>query len=232
MPWAAAAVVLLAALGTIVYFGGRSLGWFDGKAYVHPRDVSGMQYQKAESVLAKEGLKSKVVSFEVGSAASFHLVLHQNPQPNNLVVKDTVVYLTVSSGPKQAFLPYVIGQSYANALNDITSRGFKVRKVTTTTVDQAQIGTVANESPPYGSYYAQGTFITLTVYKGLAVAEVPTKGTSDVSEQTARDALTLAGFTPVLGRQAYSQSVPVNWVITTYPAARSLTRRKARRSSS
>jgi beta-lactam-binding protein with PASTA domain/tRNA A-37 threonylcarbamoyl transferase component Bud32 len=216
IPWAAAAIVLLAALGAVGYFGGRSLGYFGGKASVHPTDVTGMQYQKAESALSKEGLVPKV-SFVVGTRSNFHLVLRQNPQTSDLVVKGTPVYLTVSSGPLQELLQYVVGQPLAEASNTVRGLGFLVSVVHTPTSDPALIGTVANESPSSGSYYARGTVVTLTVYKGLATEVVPTKLTQNVSEQTARDALFAAGFTVVVGRSEYSNIVPVNWVITTYP---------------
>ena len=216
MPWAAAAIVLLAALGAIGYYGGRSLGYFGGKASVHPTDVTGMQYQKAESALTKEGLVPKV-SFVVGTRSNFHLVLTQNPQTSDLVVKGSPVYLTVSSGPRQELLQYVVGQPFAEASNTVRGLGFVVSVVHRPTSDPALIGTVANESPSSGSYYARGTVVTLTVYKGLATEVVPTKLTQDVSVQTARVALFAAGFTVVVGRSEYSNTVPVNWVITTYP---------------
>ena len=113
VPWAVAAVVLLAGLGAIGYYAGRDLGYFGGKGWVHPKDVRGMQYQKAESLLSKQGLDPKV-SFIIGTAADFHQVLKEQPGTTEDVRQGDPVYLTVSSGPRQELMPYVVGHVLAD----------------------------------------------------------------------------------------------------------------------
>jgi serine/threonine-protein kinase len=216
IPWAVSAVVLLVGLAAIVYVGGRALGYFGGKPSVHPTDVVNMPYQKAESLLTTQGLKPKV-SFIIGTAGDFHLVLRENPGTNELVKQGDLEYLTVSSGPRQELMPYVIGHVQQDAENSLKSLGFDWKILHEPTSDPALIGTVANQYPQSGSDYAQGTTVTLTVYKGQPTELVPTKFTSNVSVETARNALVAAGFLVVMGRSGYSSTVQKNWVITTYP---------------
>jgi serine/threonine-protein kinase len=216
VPWAASALVLLVGLAAIAYFGGRALGYFGGKPSVRVADVYRMQYLQAETKLRKQGLEPQV-SFIIGNASDDHLVLRQKPTALTLVTQGDTVYLTVSSGPRQEMMPYVLGQTLVNATAKLRSEGFLVHVVHEATTDPALLGSVANQSPQSGSDYAQGTVVTLTVYKGQVTVEVPVKFTSDVPELTARNALFDAGFQVVLGRSTYSPNVPKNWVITTYP---------------
>ena len=216
VPWAVSAVVLVVGLAAIVYFGGRALGYFGGEPSVHLTDVINMPYEKAESTLRAQGLKPKV-TFVIGSAANLHLVQTESPAPSNLVTKGDAVNLTVDAGPQQELLVYVVGKTLAQATTAVAGEGFKVNVAHEATTNPALIGTVAAQYPPSGSKYAQGTTVTLTVYKGLVTVQVPTKFDQNVSVQTARNALIAAGFQVVMGRNEYSPTVPVNWVITTYP---------------
>ncbi len=216
VPWAVSAVVLLVGLAAIVYFGGRALGYFGGEPSVHLEDVVNMNYQTAESKLRAQGLTPDV-KFVVGSAANLHLVQTESPAPSNLVKKGDSVLLTVDSGPKQELMQYVIGKTQAQATSVIAGEGFLVKLAHEPTTNPALIGTVANQYPPSGSFYAQGTSVTLTVYKGLATEQVPTKFDQNVTVETARTALLAAGFQVVMGRSTYSKFVQSGWVITTYP---------------
>ena len=112
MPWVLAAVVLAAALGVLVYVGGRSLGYFGGKPSFRPMDVVGQNYQKAEAELTGQGLVPQVKKIQ-GTKKNKDLVLVQDPQATALVQKGDTVKLTVSSGPpppKQVFLPHRQGR--------------------------------------------------------------------------------------------------------------------------
>ena len=215
VPWAVSLLVLLVGLAAIIYFGGRSLGWFGGTPSVHVADVSHMPYLRAESRLDGQGLHPQV-KFIVGSAQNDHLVLAQSPAATTLVKKGSTVYLTVSSGPTRELMPYVIGQTQANATGNIRSQGFEVRYAHMPTTDPALLGTVAKQYPPSGSDYPQGTIVTLTIYKGTVSIPVPTKNV--VGEPVAIASASLrANFVVVVGRYTYSSTVPKGDVIYTYP---------------
>ncbi|MGA2528000.1 MAG: Stk1 family PASTA domain-containing Ser/Thr kinase [Acidimicrobiales bacterium] len=218
IPWVAAALVLLIGLGAIAYFGGRSLGWFGGKPSVHEADVTHMAYQQAEHKLRTQGLVPQV-SFIIGTASDAHLVLRQSPAALTLVTKGDTVFLTVSSGPRQELMPYVIGQTLANAQAKLASEGFKSTITSESTSNPALLGTVANQQPQSGSNYAQGTIVTLTVYKGLLEVVVPSKNVINEPIATARNTLEggAGDFLVVVGRYEYSSTVPANYVVNTYP---------------
>jgi serine/threonine-protein kinase len=216
VPWVVSALVLLVGLAAIVYFGGRSLGYFGGKPSVHLTDVNHMSYPKAESLLRGQGMHPQV-KFIVGTAADDHLVLKENPAATTLVKKGSTVYLTVSSGPTQEQMPYVLGQTQANATDSLLSRGFKVHIAHEATSNPALLGTVAAQSPSPGSYYAQGMIETLTIYKGTVNEPVPTKNVVGEPISIASASLRAADFLVVVGRYTYSSTVPKGDVIYTYP---------------
>jgi serine/threonine-protein kinase len=218
MPWAAAAIVLLAALGAIGYFGGRSLGYFGGKVSLHVRDVQGMPYQKAESQLRNDGLVPSA-SFVIDATVVKGLVISQSPAANLIVKKGDSVHLTVSKGPpppKLVYLPYVVTESGTQARGALVNAGFKVKTVYKAVSDQAIVGTVLYETPQSGTTYPVGSTVTLTVAKGVFVA-IPSKGVVGESVATATTALDIEKFSVAFGRQSFSLTVPLGDVITTYP---------------
>jgi len=218
MPWAAAAIVLVAALGAIGYFGGRSLGWFDGKPSLHMRDVQGMPYRQAESQLTRDGLVP-TASFVIDSKVGKGLVINQNPTANVLVKKGDTVHLTVSNGPpppKQVYLPYLVTENATQARAALINSGFKVKTIYTAVSNQAIVGTVLREEPQTGISYPIGTTVTLTVAKGVYVV-IPSKGVVGEPVATATTALNIEKFSVAFGRQSFSLTVPEGDVITTYP---------------
>ena len=172
-----------------------------------------MAYQQAEKKLTTQGLVPQV-SFVIGTASDDHLVLRQRPAALTLVTKGDTVYLTVSSGPRQELMPYVVGQTLANVEAKLRSEGFKYHVVNQPTANPALLGTVANQDPQSGSDYAQGTYVTLTVYKGILEVVVPSKNVIGEPIATARNTLEggAGDFLVVVGRYTYSSTVPrITW---------------------
>jgi serine/threonine-protein kinase len=217
VPWVVAAIVLAAALVAIVYIGGRSLGYFGGAVSFNPRDVVGMTYPKAESVLRGEGL-DPVVKFETGTEANNGLVTNQVPATGTLVQKHDQVHLTVSRGPKPVYLPYVVNLSFSQVTGQLKSEGFRVH-VVYEPLSNAVIpsGTILKQSLQSGDY-AFGTTVTLTVAHGLKPVKLPPpKAIVEQSITPVSDLLTALGFiiNPV---NQFSKRVPLGYVITTQPA--------------
>ena len=218
IPWTAAAIVLLVALGAIGYYGGRALGYFGGKTSLRMQDVQGMPYRQAESQLTGDGLVP-TASFIIDAKVNKGLVITQSPVANVLVKKGDSVHLTVSNGPpppKQIYLPYVVTENASLARAALITAGFKVSTVYQPVSNQAIVGTVLHEAPQSGTDYAIGTTVTLTVAKGVNVA-IPSKGVVGESVSTATQALNIEKFSVAFGRQSFSTTVPINDVITTYP---------------
>jgi len=220
VPWALAALVLAAALGAIVYVGGRSLGYFGGSASFHPGDVIGKPYLQAESELRSEGLVPQVLPFVQDAAVKKGVVINQDPLVNALVKKGDIVTLTVSSGPKppkQVSLVYVVSETLAKARSELQAAGFVVHVTFTPSSPPIAPGTVISQSLPPGTYPV-GTIVTLTVAQGSKAVKIPSKGVVGQTVPLARDALIALGFNVALGTPAFSSFVPVNDVITTDPA--------------
>jgi serine/threonine-protein kinase len=89
------------------------------------------------------------------------LVISASPSVDRVVLRGTTVTLTVSSGPKLASVPYVVGWSADDAVSELEDAGFAVA-IVTTPVPNSQVGEVVAENPP-GGRAAEGSTVTVTV---------------------------------------------------------------------
>jgi beta-lactam-binding protein with PASTA domain len=71
------------------------------------------------------------------------------------------VTLTVSSGPKQVGVPYVVGSDRNDAISELEDRGFAV-SVETSAATGSQVDTVLSQNPG-GGRAAKGSTVTITV---------------------------------------------------------------------
>ena len=224
VPWAAAAVLLAAALGALIYFGGRSLGYFGAAASLHPPNVVGQNYLKAEQNVRAAGLVPVITKRDFSPLAVKGLVKSQSPLPNTLVTKGDDVNLTVLIGPpppKQVFLGFFKGDLLSAVKPQLQAEGFKVVVVPQVPSSAAiPQGTILDQSPAGSQKYPFGTQVTLTVARGTQKVTIPTKGVVGQSITSARDTLTALGFSVVLGGSEFSTAtppVPSGDVITTNP---------------
>ena len=167
VPWAAAAVLLAGALGALIYFGGRSLGYFGAAASFHPPNVQGQNYLKAEQHLRAAGLVPVIAKRDFSPLAVKGLVKSQSPLPNTLVTKGDDVNLTVLIGPpppKQVFLGFFKGDLLSAVKPQLQAEGFKVVVVPQVPSSAAiPQGTILDQSPAGSQKYPFGTQVTLTV---------------------------------------------------------------------
>jgi serine/threonine-protein kinase len=212
-----AAVLLCVALVAIVYYGGRSLGYFGGAVSFHPIDEVNKPYHLAVSQLQGQGLHP-VVKFETGTVANDGLVIDQSPATGTLVKKHDVVHLTVSRGPSPVFLGYFVGDSFSSIELKIKSEGFRLHVVNKVSPNAAvPAGTVLYQSLT-GGYYPYGTTVTLTVAHGPKLVQLPLpRAIVGQAVQPVRVLLTADGFI-INAVNEFSNTVPVGNVITTQPA--------------
>jgi len=217
VPWVVAAVLLCVALVAIVYYGGRSLGYFGGAVSFHPIDEVNKPYHLAVSQLQGQGLHP-VVKFETGTVANDGLVIDQSPATGTLVKKHDVVHLTVSRGPSPVFLGYFVGDSFSSIELKIKSEGFRLHVVNKVSPNAAvPAGTVLYQSLT-GGYYPYGTTVTLTVAHGPKLVQLPLpRAIVGQAVQPVRVLLTADGFI-INAVNEFSNTVPVGNVITTQPA--------------
>ncbi len=219
--WLAGGLMLLAAIGLVAYFGGRSLGYFGGKSSVAVARVVGQSEAAATSALDQQGLRVSPTTVQAGIAqlAKVGTVKSQSPAPATELHTGDVVHIVVWGNPPRATVPKVTGVSLSSAESELTNASFvpTVRYVKATNASERQ-GFVYRQSPGAASLRPVGTTVTLYAVSGSVFAIVPPVSGDSVSAATV--ALINAGF-KVSDKQhsELSATVTVGDVIGTSPAA-------------
>ncbi len=88
-------------------------------------------------------------------------VISQSPGAGRVLVRGETVTLTVSSGPKMVKVPYVVGWSADDAVDELEDAGFTV-SFATTPVPGSEVGDVVAQTPP-GGQAPEGSDVALTI---------------------------------------------------------------------
>jgi serine/threonine-protein kinase len=165
-------ILLLALLGVLVFFLGRSLGWWGAtKTLTVPADVVGKPVGTATSELHTLGFSN--VSTQVQTnAAPVGTVVTTEPAPGTRMHSNKPLVLVVSSGPVQVPIPNVANQPQAAAAAALQQAGFVVTS-TSTTSNTVPAGYVINTNPPAGTKRAKGSAVQLVVSTGKQQVPIP-----------------------------------------------------------
>jgi beta-lactam-binding protein with PASTA domain/serine/threonine protein kinase len=128
--------------------------------HVNVPNVVGQDQTAATSALQAVGLDVNVQT--ASSSKPVGTVLKSSPGADETVVRGDAVTLTVSSGPKQVNVPYVVGWDRDDAISQLEDRNFAVNVVTTTVTSNDQVDVVLAQSPT-GGKAAEGSTVTLTL---------------------------------------------------------------------
>ena len=162
-------------------------------------DVKGKQWTDAQQELSDAGLQP-VEHIVPGNTKG--QVTATDPPGGQSIPKGSKVRVNVASGPQQAHVPSVVGQSLNQASSTLHSAGFNVNP---TYVDSsAPQNQVIHQNPSPGTAVPKGSTVDLEVSNGPPSVQVP-----DVvadSSQLAAQTLANAGFT--VSRQYQSVSDP------------------------
>jgi eukaryotic-like serine/threonine-protein kinase len=162
-------------------------------------NVKGKQWTDAQQELSDAGLQP-VEHIVPGNTKG--QVTATDPPAGQSVPKGSKVRVNVASGPQQAHVPSVVGQSLSQASSTLHSAGFNVNP---TYVDSsAPQNQVIHQNPAPGTPVPKGSTVDLQVSNGPPAVQVP-----DVvadSSQLAAQTLANAGFT--VSRQYQSVSDP------------------------
>ncbi len=131
-----------------------------GPAPVAIPDVSGLSQVDATQVLANAGFRVAATT-EPSSTVPNGQVIRTQPGAGTPAAKDSTVTLVISSGPRQATVPDVVGQSQSSATSTLEGDGFKVEVVVVTSPGSA--GRVISQNPTGGSRANAGSTVTITV---------------------------------------------------------------------
>jgi serine/threonine-protein kinase len=162
-------------------------------------DVKGKQWTDAQQELSDAGFQP-VEHIVPGNTKG--QVTATDPPAGQSIPKGSKVRVNVASGPQQAHVPSVVGQSLNQASSTLHSAGFNVNP---TYVDSsAPQNQVIHQNPSPGTAVPKGSTVDLEVSNGPPSVQVP-----DVvadSSQLAAQTLANAGFT--VTRQYQSVSDP------------------------
>ena len=174
--------------------------------------TAGKPQQEAVEAVEDAGFKALVrrVSSDSVEAGT---VLHSDPGGGETATQGSTVVLTVSSGPKLAKVPVLVGAQRSLAVQQIRGRGF------TPNVEEAEssapAGQVIRQSPSAGSELPAGSTVSIVVSKGERKATVPNVIGQERAE--AVQAVREAGLTPSVQEQETEVPSQVGRATDQYP---------------
>jgi serine/threonine-protein kinase len=156
-----------------------------------------------------EALVRRASSETVGAGT----VIHSDPGGGESATRGSTVVLTVSSGPKLARVPVLVGAQRSLAVQQIRGRGF------TPSVEEAEssapAGQVIRQSPSAGSELPAGSTVTIVVSQGEEQATVP--NVIGKERREAVEAVRAAGLDPAVQEQETEVPSQVGRVTDQFP---------------
>ena len=178
--------------------------------------TAGLTSTAAEEKLEEAGFKTKTESVH-STDVEEGLVLKSEPSGGETATKGSTVVLKVSSGPKLAKVPVVVGSQRSLAVQQIRGRGF------TPSVEEVESkqpeGQVIRQAPSAGSQLPPGSTVSITVSKGEEKATAPNVIGKERAE--AVEAVRAAGLKPVVQEQETEVPSQVGRVTDQFPPPKS-----------
>ncbi|MFP5388488.1 MAG: protein kinase domain-containing protein [Thermoleophilia bacterium] len=174
--------------------------------------TAGLTSAAAEEKLEGAGFKAKLESVHSKDVEE-GLVLKSEPSGGETATKGSTVVLKISSGPKLAKVPVVVGSQRSLAVQQIRGRGF------TPSVEEVESkqpeGQVIRQAPSAGSQLPPGSTVSITVSKGEEKATAPNVIGKERAE--AVEAVRAAGLKPVVQEQETEVPSQVGRVTDQFP---------------
>ncbi|HXX91549.1 MAG TPA: Stk1 family PASTA domain-containing Ser/Thr kinase [Acidimicrobiales bacterium] len=222
-------VVLLVALAVVVFFLGKSLGWWATTTATSNQvtipNLVGQTVTQAEQTLTNDGLKSKVQADPASSAPNTQ-VIRTSPGSGTKVNHGSTVTLFTGSAGSPVTVPDLTNQSVQAATSQLQQLGLQVQVAQS--ANCIQINVVCDQNPKGGQTIVPGGTVTLiTAQQSTTTTTSPTTTTTSatvsvpnvVGQQltTACSLLGQSGLT--CGTTTYqSSSLAQGQVISTTPA--------------
>ncbi len=174
--------------------------------------TAGLSLGEAEEKLEDVGFSTRAESVHSKDVEE-GLVIKSEPSGGQTATKGTEVLLKVSSGPKLAKVPVLVGSQRSLAVQQLRGRGFtpNVEEVE----DTAPEGQVISQAPSAGSQLPPGSAVSITVSKGEEKATAPNVIGKERAE--AVEAVREAGLKPVVQEQQTEVPSQVGRVTDQFP---------------
>ena len=142
-----------------------------GKETFKLDDVTGMDYDQAQSQLENDGLNVSL-EFEYSDSVDKNEVIRTSPEEGSQVAEGDTVTIVASKGKETKYVtvPYVIGYDLDTAISMIKDAGLTYDGKSSDYSDSVSKGEVMNQSIGSGQSVEEGTSITLTVSLGSKVS--------------------------------------------------------------
>jgi len=142
-----------------------------GKETFKLDDVTGMDYNQAQSQLENDGLKVSL-EFEYSDSVDKDNVIKTSPEAGSQVAEGDTITIVASKGKETKYVtvPYVIGYDLDTAISMIKDAGLTYNGKSSDYSDSYDEGEVMDQSIGSGKSVEEGTSITLTVSLGSKVS--------------------------------------------------------------
>jgi eukaryotic-like serine/threonine-protein kinase len=174
--------------------------------------TAGLSVAAAEAKLEEAGFGSRVEPVH-SEKVEQGLVIHSEPAGGETATRGSDVVLTVSSGPKLAKVPVLVGTQRSLAVQQIRGRGFAPS--VEEEASHSPAGQVIRQSPSAGSQLPPGSTVSIVVSKGEEKATVPSVIGKPRAE--AVEAVRAAGLKPVVQEQQTEVASQVGRVTDQFP---------------
>jgi eukaryotic-like serine/threonine-protein kinase len=202
--------------GTSVHKGARvSVFVSSGAESVAVPNVVHKPSAQALKILSQKGLQPTAQN-EPSETVGTGLVVSTDPTAGVGVQVGSPVTVLVSSGPREASVPEVSGETQANATATISAAGLKVSTVKRE-VSEPAAGTVISQNPAAGTQVKPGSTVTIVVSQAPAKTAVPS--VVGQSEVQAISALKAAGFEATTVTRTVTEEAKVGTVLQQSPGA-------------
>lgn len=143
-----------------------------GKERLSVPTLIGLSVTAAQAQILSAGLKLGNVTSTYNSKVAKNAIISESPKGGTKVRRDTLVNFVVSQGAQQVAAVSYVGLSGDQALNELTTAGFKV---TTTYVysDTFAAGAVISQTPAGGTTLDKGSAISLLISQGPESVYIP-----------------------------------------------------------
>jgi beta-lactam-binding protein with PASTA domain/predicted Ser/Thr protein kinase len=174
--------------------------------------TAGKTMTEAEEELEDAGFEARVEKVS-SEKVEEGLVINSLPSGGSTATRGSEVILRVSSGPKLAKVPILVGSQRSLAVQQIRGRGFtpNVEEVE----DTAPEGQVIHQAPSAGSQLPPGSSVSIIVSKGEEKATAPNVIGKERAE--AVEAVREAGLKPVVQEQETEVPAQVGRVTDQFP---------------